>query len=53
VDAWLVVQVMTAEVEVIDEAVTAVMVGAGAAVVANVKFVDVADVPALLAEITA
>jgi hypothetical protein len=42
---------MTAEVEVIDEAVTAVIVGA--AVVAKVKLVEVAEVPALLAEVTA
>jgi hypothetical protein len=44
---------MTAEVELMDEALTAVMTGAGAAVVAKVKFADVAEVPALLAEVTA
>jgi hypothetical protein len=44
---------MTAEVVVIDEAVTAVITGAGVAVVAKVKLVEVAEVPALLAEVTA
>jgi hypothetical protein len=44
---------MTAEVEVIEEAVTAVITGAGAAEVAKVKFPDVAVPPDPLVEITA
>ena len=53
VAVWSVVQVIVAPVEVIEEAVTAVITGAGAAVVAKVKFVDVLEVPPELADTTA
>ena len=43
---------MLADVELTDDDVTAVITGAGAAVVAKVKFVDVVDVPAELADTT-
>jgi hypothetical protein len=48
-----VVQVIVAEFAVIDVAVTEVMTGAGAAVVANVKFAEVASVPPEFADRTA
>ncbi len=52
-EVWSVVQVMVADVEVMLVAVTAEITGGGAAVVANVKLPDVAEVPALFAETTA
>ena len=44
-DAWSVVQLMAADVEVMLAAVTALNTGAGSAMVANVKFVEVPVVP--------
>jgi hypothetical protein len=54
VEAWSVIQVMVAEVAEIAVADTdEITGGTGLAFVANVKFVDVARVPAELAERTA
>jgi hypothetical protein len=53
VDAWSVVQVIVAVLDVMPVALTALITGAGAAVVANVKFPDVTSVPPELVDSTA
>ena len=49
-DAWSVVQVMIAELDVIEVTVTDVITGAGSAEVVKVKLPDVACVPAEFAD---
>ena len=53
VEAWSVVQVIVAEVEVIAVEVTEVITGADSAGVAKVKFDEVARAPAEFADIAA